>query len=305
MQIISRNYFKSFKRWIKEMKEGAGISMKEFSIKKSEDGHEILGKGIVVTADGILPELLKNSPFFAGWSSVVVVHSDMIASGGKPLELFVCICAEDKKNLRTILSGIKSASTLLRIPVSGGHTILKSPPSLSTFLVGEKKARNIKTGKNLVIGLIFDENGKKGTKFFPSWNIFYRSSSEEIEMKRNCVLEITKLSFLVKDISTGGILGTCAIALESMGTGGEVEIDRISPPPGIDLGYWLKAFQSFGFIVFTKGELVDIIKNKCEKNGLGFEVIGRTLKERIFYVIYNSKRIKFFDFSKERILKWR
>jgi len=303
---IFKNYLKSFKEWVRGMKEGARISMEEFSIEKPEDGHEVSKKKVIITADGILPELIKKSPFFAGWSSVVVVHSDMVASGGMPLELFVSISAENKRRLKTLLSGIKSASSLLGIKISGGHTILGRTSSLSTFLIGEKIGgfKKIKS-KNLIMGLLFDRKGRKGTRFFPSWNSFFKSSSEEIKRKRRCVLEVTKFSSLVKDISTGGILGTCAIALEALGLGGEIDIARISPPDGISLEYWLKAFQSFGFLIFTKEEFVDMIKEKCEKNSLRFDVIGRTLKEKKFYIVCGSKRIKFFDLSRERILRWK
>lgn len=304
--MLSENFLKSFKNWVKDMKEGAGISMREFVIKKPEDGYEVKGKKIVATADGILSNILKNSPFFAGWSSVVVVHSDMVACGALPLNLFISVSAKNKEHLRKILKGIKSASSLLDVPVSGGHTILGAHPSLSAFLIGEKKTHTKKfREKNLIIGLLYDRKGKKGTDLFPSWNSFFRSTTYEIKRKREGVLEILKYASFVKDISSGGILGTSAIALESMELGGEIEVKRISPPMGLEVEYWLKAFHSFGFLVFTKEQLVDIIRKKVEECGLRFDVIGRTFKGNRFYILHNSRRMEFFDFSRESILKWR
>lgn len=304
---IEKGFILAMKKWLLQMKEGARLSMEEFSIKYPEDGYRLRGKGIIITADGILPRLVKREPRFAGWSSVVVVHSDMVASGGKPEALLISVTATNRSQLKKITEGVKDASSLLGIPVCGGHTILGGFPSISAFLAGKAVLRRaVRRVSTFLVGLLTDMEGKRGTELFPSWNSFYNKTPEEINRKRRCILNLYSSGLLhsLKDISTGGIPGTWAIAMEEKGCGGELYLDSIPCPPEMDFGEWLKAFQSFGFIAFLNQDSAGEVKRRCEDAGLVFEIIGESRTDRKLYLVQGNNRFEFFDFSKERILKW-
>lgn len=293
------------KRNLKVLKEGARLAGRFFSIRKVRDAVPV-NNYTLLAVDSILPKIVMHSPIFAGWSAVIATHSDLIAEGGNPSFFLLSLSAPDTKTLIKLMNGVKHGTKLVGVKIVGGHTILSAPAGITGIMSGvnvRKKKKTLKSGYR--IGVIIRLKGKKGISLFPSWNCFHKTPPSKVKEMREAMLFLHKNSLIsyAKDISSGGILGTSAITLESERLGGHIVLDSIPKPPHISTIYWLSAFHSFGFVVFYKKENKDIIKKMCNKVDLMFAEIGEVNKSRKLTLIMDGNTLTFFDFSKEAILR--
>ena len=94
---------------------------------------------LLMASEGISPSLVEKEPWFAGWSSVLVNISDIVAMGGKPLALVNSIWSDknDLEKHNQILAGMSFACEKFNVPMVGGHSNQKSPyTALSVSILG-------------------------------------------------------------------------------------------------------------------------------------------------------------------------
>lgn len=257
---------------------------------------------LLMSADGIMPELIKADPEFAGMSSIVVTINDIQAMGGYP-EAIVNVISADKKNTGAIVQGMKYAARKAGVKILGGHYHpTKNSPHLSVASLGYAKkiirSNNAKAGDDILIAI--DMNGKLEHKVVLALDSFSSKTSREIKklLKIMPALGEKGLITSAKDISNAGIIGTIAIILELSKKGGIVDSELIPWNTSLPLVKWLKVYPAYGFIITTKPEnsprVISIFKNHnitCAR--IGVVTSGYKLKVKwhgVYYTIADWKK---------------
>ena len=177
----------------------------------------------LIAMEGFMNEFVESEPWFAGWCSVMVNLSDIIAMGGRGLAMTNAIWAPDKVYAEKILSGMREASETYNIPIVGGHTNLKTDrPQLAATILGRADVLitsfDASPGEALVV--ISDQRGSYvgESKNFAS---FIGVNPKRLQKDNEILpaLAEKKLISSGKDISQGGIIGTSIMLAESSGVG--------------------------------------------------------------------------------------
>ena len=115
-----------------------GLSKKSFGFPGDDAAAIPDGNGWkLIAMEGFMNEFVESEPWFAGWCSVMVNLSDIVAMGGRGLAMTNAIWAPDKVYAEKILSGMREASETYNIPIVGGHTNLKTDrPQLAATILG-------------------------------------------------------------------------------------------------------------------------------------------------------------------------
>ena len=82
---------------------------------------EMNGQILLLAADGIMEDLVRADPYWAGYCSVLVNVNDIAAMGGAPLALVDVMSCGDPGVRREISRGMKAASEKTGVPIVGGH----------------------------------------------------------------------------------------------------------------------------------------------------------------------------------------
>jgi AIR synthase-related protein len=210
------------------------------------------GDGYLLLAiEGMSPELVRASPRAAGYCSVLVNASDVYSMGGRPIAVVDALFASEGEAAGAILDGMRRASSILGIPIVGGHTNLRSTSAaLAVAILG--RARTLITsfdarpGDDIVVAI--DLRGKIAANH-PFWDATDAPAGrmrEDFELLP--ALAEAGLLRAGKDISMGGLTGSLLMLLESSGVGAELDLERVPRPNGVELGRWLAAFPSYGFV---------------------------------------------------------
>ena len=103
---------------------------------------------ILFAADGIWGRLINASPWWAGYTSVLVNVNDIAAMGGKPIAMVNVLSSDDKNACKEILRGIRDGIAKFGVPMVGGHLHPDTPyTSLSVAIIGTvKKGCEIRSG---------------------------------------------------------------------------------------------------------------------------------------------------------------
>jgi selenophosphate synthetase-related protein len=194
-------------------------------------------KLILFTTDGIRTEFVKNFPYGAGFSAIMVSADDIYACGGFPIAASLVVSYADENIGKEIFRGICEGSQKFHIPIIRGHTDSNSDIySLAISLIGEIPKNDYISARNAQIGddilLIVDFNGKPGKASKYYWDTATFKSSEEILFIRRSMNEIAKKHLLnsAKDISNGGIFGTLYQLIEYSELGAKIDVDSIIIP---------------------------------------------------------------------------
>src|ERR1700692_3866395 len=84
------------------------------------------GGYLLFAGEGMISSFAETSPWFAGYSAVMVNISDVCAMGGLPLAVTDVIWLQDESSGKEIWAGMKAASEAYGIPIVGGHTCYRS-----------------------------------------------------------------------------------------------------------------------------------------------------------------------------------
>ena len=261
---------------------------------------------ILFAADGIWGRLVNASPWWAGYTSVLVNINDIAAMGGKPVAMVNVLSSDNRNACKEILRGIKDGIAKFGVPMVGGHMHPDTPyTSLSVAIIGTvKKGCEIKSGTAKAGDIIiaaYDLDGKIGPNSQYSFDTTTTKEPEEVRRKYRVMQEIgeKKLATAGKDISNPGLIGTLGMLLETSKKGARVDLEKISVPEKIDFTQWLKVHPATGFIVTALPENESEIIGLFEKAGYSTANIGVVDDTWKLDICFSDKCVTVFDFKKD------
>jgi putative methanogenesis marker protein 2 len=261
---------------------------------------------ILFAADGIWGRLVNASPWWAGYTSVLVNINDIAAMGGKPIAMVNVLSSDNKNACKEILRGIKDGIAKFGVPMVGGHMHPDTPyTSLSVAIIGTvKKGCEIKSGTAKAGDIIiaaYDLDGKIGPNSKYSFDTTTTKEPEEVRGKYRVMQEIgeKKLVTAGKDISNPGLIGTLGMLLETSKKGAHVDLGKISVPENIDFTQWLKVHPATGFIVTALPENESEVIGLFEKAGYTAANIGVVDDTWKLDICFSDKCVTVFDFKKD------
>lgn len=254
------------------------------------------GGHLLFAAEGMLDSFVRDDPWFAGYSAVMVNLSDVAAMGGTPLAITDVLVTPDMAAAAEIWAGMRAASEAYGVPIVGGHTTLAEvdSPRLSAAVLGRAGKHlltsfDAKPGDELVIAI--DMRGAyRGDK--PFWNASTGAPPERLRGDLALLPQVAerRLSAAAKDISNGGIIGTLAMLAHCSGVGAVLELDQLPRPEGVPWERWLVSFPSFGFLFAVRegkaGELSDLIAGR----DIVCAAIGRFTEAREVVLVRRNER---------------
>lgn len=234
-------------------------------------------------AEGIVPGFLQQSPWFAGYSAVMVNLSDVAAMGGRPTALTNVIWAKDAVESKPVWNGMLAACGAYNVPMVGGHTCYDSPMlHLAVSVTGKAKrlltSFDAQPGEQLI--MVIDMAGEFYENY-PFWNASTTKPVAELRRNLNLLADVAEagLSKAAKDISMGGIPGTLAMLTRTSGVGALLDVDAIPMPPGVAVEKWLTSFPSFGYLLTAKEADAGPLMTLFTRNGIHAAVIGHITEE--------------------------
>lgn len=261
---------------------------------------------VLFAADGIWGRLVNASPWWAGYTSVLVNVNDIAAMGGKPVAMVNVLSSNNKNACKELLRGIRDGIVKFGVPMVGGHMHPDTPyTSLSVAIIGTvKRGCEIRSGSakagDVVISAI-DMDGKMGPNSPYSYDSTTFKEPDEVRARYAVMQEIgeKKLVTAGKDISNPGLIGTLGMLLETSKKGGCVDLRKVSAPEGIDFTQWLKVHPATGFIVTALPENEKEVIELFERSGYAASNIGVVNDTMKLNIRYGNKCATVFDFSKD------
>ncbi|WP_221391563.1 sll0787 family AIR synthase-like protein [Dyadobacter sp. NIV53] len=258
----------------------------KFEIRNGDDCAAIPngdGTYTLFAAEGLIQNFVRNSPWFAGYSSIMVNISDICSMGGLPVAITNVLWSKDKEASEEIWKGMVRASADYDVPIVGGHTCYGNDLNLAVSIIGKAKklltSFDAKAGDNLLMAIDLD-----GAYFenYPFWNASTTSSPKKLQRNMRFMHEIAEaeLSCAAKDISMGGIVGTLGMLLRTSEKGAIVDLDQIPIPENIDLLKWLISFPSYGYLLTANETDTVTIIEKFKSGGITCAVIGEINESR-------------------------
>ncbi|MDP3777655.1 sll0787 family AIR synthase-like protein [Methylotenera sp.] len=237
------------------------------------------GDGFLLFAiEGLVGEFVREMPWFAGYSGVMVNVSDIYAMGGRPIAVVNALWSEGAINAEQILDGMARASKAYGVPIVGGHSNVRSNQGqLAVSILGKAKklltSFNARTGDKLLMAI--DMRGKfEGS--YPYWNASSKASSERLknDLEILPLLAEEGLCDAAKDISMAGVIGTSIMLMECSKVGANINLNQIPIPSDMPILRWLSAFPSFGFVLSVRPEHCEAVISKFKDRFLVCEEIG-------------------------------
>jgi len=267
------------------------------------------GDVILFSADGVWGRLVEKSPWWAGFTSVLVNVNDIVAMGGKPLAMVDVVSSADPETFHEIFSGMAEGMKKFGVPVVGGHTHPEGEKSLSVAIIGIAKKNQIirsdtaKPGDNVIYAI--DLDGKTGPNSPYSFeSLSFKTPKTVRKMyKAPRILGKKRLVTAGKDISNPGILGTLGMLCETSRVGAHIRLDDIVIPqnPEIPLEKWVLMHPGTGFVFTATEEKTKKCLRVLRKRGLDAAVCGKMTAERKLIIEKDSETEIVFDFEKEGI----
>lgn len=261
---------------------------------------------ILMSADGIMPEIVKFDPEFAGMSSVLVTVNDIQAMGGKPAGV-VNVISADRKKARAIIRGMKYAAEKIGINILGGHYHPSNNSlHLSIASIGYAKkivySNTAEKGDDILVAM--DLNGGIKNFVVPALDSFSNKNKNTMVKILKIMPSLVEKNLLTsaKDISNAGILGTVAIILELSKKGGIIDSELIPWDPRLPLKKWLRVYPSYGFVITAKPENSHKIIKTFKKNSIACQRIGVVLTGSELKVKWHGIHHKIADWKQKRIL---
>ena len=259
----------------------------------------------LVAMEGFMNEFVAAEPWFAGWCSVMVNYSDILAMGGRATGLTNAIWAPDQTFASEILKGMSEASEAYQIPIVGGHTNLNTDrPQLAAAIFG--KARSLISSFAAKPGdLLIAATDHRGSYVGSSKNFAAFLEVPADRLREDCQLlpNLAEEGLITagKDISQGGIVGTSLMFAECSNVGIDIDLDLVKSPDG-DLERWLTAFPSFGFLFSVKPDNASSVLSAFESRNLDVRVIGCIVEGSSLHLVQKEDRHLVWNHSNEPYL---
>lgn len=312
---------------VKEIREFEGVTRKKpiadlisiFQSVRSEYANAVVDFGddaavidiggddyILFAADGIWGRLVKASPWWAGYTSVLVNVNDIAAMGGKPVAMVNVLSSSDENACKEIIRGIRDGIAKFGVPMVGGHLHPDTPyTSLSVAIIGTvKRGCEIRSGTANVgdsVIAAYDMDGKVGPNSPYSFDSTTMKEPGVVRAKYRVMQELgeRKLVTAGKDISNPGLIGTLGMLLETSKKGGHVDLSKIPAPQDIEFVQWLKVHPAVGFIVTSLPENESEVIRLFENAGYTAANIGVIEDTSRLDICHNGECVTVFDFKKD------
>jgi len=260
---------------------------------------------LLLAAEGMWPTLVTEEPWFAGWCGVLVNISDIYAMGGRPIAVVDALWSQSAEKAEPLWEGMLAASRTFNVPMVGGHTNLHSPyDGLSVAILG--RARSLITSFNAQPGdallMVTDFNGKPHPKY-PFWDAATQADPQTLRMNLELLPQLAEMGLCDagKDISMGGLVGTCLMLLETSGCGAVLRLDTIPCPDGLAFTTWLLSFPSYGFLLSVRSHLVPLIQAIFQERNLVCAVVGEVVSDRTLTLQQGNETLPFWDFQTHQL----
>jgi hypothetical protein len=259
---------------------------------------------LLLAADGIMQDLVKADPYWAGYCSVLVNVNDIAAMGGTPVAMVDIISCGEVDARSEIVSGMDEASRKFGVPVVGGHLHPDSTYSaVDVAVLGRTDEEHLllsgtaSPGDDVIFAMDLDGRFTPGLPY--SWDTTSHKTARQVRSRLHAVHRLSPSLTAGKDISNPGALGTLGMLLESSGAGAEVDIGSIPRPEKIPTEQWLTAYQGCGFVVTARPSASRAVVRSFRASGFGAEVCGRTVRGQKLVLASDDASGVLFDLSKD------
>ena len=263
---------------------------------------------LLLAADGIMEPLMKTSPYYAGYYSVLVNINDIAAMGGIPMAMVDTISMKDLKICAQVMRGVAVAVKKFGVPIVGGHT---HPDcgyhAIDIAILGSAGKDEVIYSHTAEVGddIIFamDTVGSYPDALPYAWDT---TTNKQDQLVRDQVMVMNRISKkgLVnsgKDMSNPGSVGTLGMLLETSGKGGSVDLDRVPKPADSNFTQWIMAYQGCGFVVTCPPENSEEIINMFSKVEIMASVVGKIDDSNRLTISSEDQSSTVFDFTKDII----
>lgn len=260
---------------------------------KTGNGYQLLAM------EGMLPAFVANDPKAAGWSSVMANVSDIAAMGGRPTAIVNAFWHHNDEGSKHILANIKRACDVFGVAFAGGHSSVQPhyTPGLAVAITGYAtqllSCHHLKPGQQLF--MLSDLTGSWHGDL-PYWGCVPGKTAQQVQKQWNIPAELAEqgLAVAAKDISNGGVLGTLIMMLELTGCGANVNLNAIPKPKG-ELIRWLRAFQSYGFLLAVEATKTAQLMAFFQDSHLSCQPIGSINNTSKITLNHNGASAEFWD----------
>ena len=267
-------------------------------------GREIL----LMAADGVIQDLIKRDPYWAGYSSVLVNVNDIAAMGGIPVALVDVIACGDESVREKIVDGMREASDKFGVPIVGGHLHPDSSyQAIDVAILGKTDRSRLilssgaSDGDPIIFASDLDGEFTNGVPY--SWDTTSKKSKEYVRRQIRVMNKIAPFVTAGKDISNAGALGTLGMLLEASGVGASVDLSKIPTPKSSDISMlqWLTCYQGCGFVLTCREARTAIVIDELARVDITAAVVGMVDKKRQVEVSLDGQREVLFDFASDTL----
>jgi putative methanogenesis marker protein 2 len=266
------------------------------------------GSVLLLAADGIMESLMRSNPWFAGYYAILVNINDISAMGGVPLALVDVISMKDEKVCAQVMKGMENASRKFGVPVVGGHThpdCHYNAVDVAILGTAEKDAviysHTAQAGDDILF--VMDLDGFYPEKLHFAWDTTSRKEAEQVR-RQMLLMNTLGRRHLVragKDMSNPGSIGTLGMLLETSGKGGDVDLDKVPRPKGVDFAQWLKSYQGCGFVLTAAAKNSAKVLQAFAEEGVDGAVVGKVDSSPLLRLRTEDEEAVLFDFDKDVI----
>jgi putative methanogenesis marker protein 2 len=267
------------------------------------------GDVILFSADGIWGRLIEKSPWWAGFTSVLVNVNDIAAMGGRPLAMVDVVSSADPETFKEIFKGMAEGVKKFGVPVVGGHTHPEGEKSLSVAIIGIAKKEYIirsdtaKPGDVVIYAI--DLDGRTGPNSLYSFESVSSKTPEVIRKMYEApqIIGQKRLVTAGKDISNPGIIGTLGMLCETSGVGAHVRLLEIVIPndPEITVERWMLMHPGTGFVFTAEAGNAEECMRVLSEGGMTAAVCGEITADKKVIISDGADSAVVFDFEKDII----
>jgi hypothetical protein len=261
---------------------------------------------LLLAVEGLVSDFIRNMPWFAGYSSVMVNVSDVYAMGGRPLAVVDALWSNGMSEADQVLQGMAAASSRYGVPIVGGHTNNRSEQGqLAVAILGRARrllsSFNARPGDKLVMAIDLRGGFEEP---YPFWNASVPAPASRLRADLELLPELaeTGLCDAAKDISMAGALGTAMMLLECSQAGAVIDLERIPAPPGVPELRWLTAFPSFGFVLSVRPQQADAVCERFLARDIACAVVGTVNDSRRVTLSRGEEHALLWDFADQAFI---
>ena len=256
---------------------------------------------LLLAAEGIWPQFVAESPWFAGWCAVMVNLSDVAAMGGTPIAVVDALWSQSTVISQPLWAGMTAAAQAYGVPIVGGHTNCPSDyDGLAVAVLG--RAQPLLTSFAAQPGdallMVVNLAGQYYADY-PFWNAATEADPTQLRQHMALLPKLAEMELCHagKDISMGGLAGTLLMLTEAAGGGAILDLDRVPKPPKVPMEKWLTSFPSFGFLLAAPPEQVVQIQNIFTPHGLTCAAVGTVTSGTAVWLSQGQDRALLWDMT--------